>query len=139
MKIVLKSELTELARARDFVREKTQKLTCNSFSEEAVGELQLAVTEAVTNIIKHSYSGEAGQRIEIIAEDFPGGIQIILHHDGAGFDPQLVPPPSFDGSREGGFGLFIISKCVDFFNYSTDKHKRNTIRLVKISKKEGKK
>lgn len=138
MKILLNSELTELARAREFVRETADRVTNKKMSEENIGQLQLAVTEAVTNIIKHSYDGKAGHRIEIIAESFADGIQIILNHWGSSFDPRFVPPPVFDGSRESGFGLFIISKCVDFFGFSTDKQNRNTIRLIKISKKEGK-
>jgi len=46
-----------------------------------------------------------------------------------------VPPPVFDGSTDGGFGLFIISKCVDFVSYSTDMQDRSTILLIKNSKK----
>ena len=133
MKIFLDSDLQELARARRFVHDSTRSLTNKKMPEESIEQLQLAVTEAVANIIKHAYGGEKGNQIEVIAESFAGGIQVILHHWGESFDPSSVPPPVFDGSSESGFGLFIISKCVDFFGYSTDKQNRNTIRLIKNS------
>lgn len=138
LKINLSSDLTELARARRFVLETAQRMTNERMSPEKIAELQLAVTEALTNVIKHSYNGEKGHPIELAAESFADGIQIIIYHCGTSFDPQSAPPPVFDGTRDGGFGLFIISKCVDFFGYSTDKNQRNSIRLIKISKSRKK-
>lgn len=131
MKVQLESNLQELARAREIVREAAIKMTDRKMPPDKIEELQLAVTEAVTNVIKHAYDGESGHRIEFQMETVADGIQVVIHHWGKGFDPVSAAAPVFDGSQEGGFGLFIISKCVDFFAYSTDKRNRNTIRLIK--------
>jgi sigma-B regulation protein RsbU (phosphoserine phosphatase) len=135
MRILLDSNLQELERVRRFVREAASILPNISMAEENVEQLHLAMTEAVTNIIEHGYHGEGGHKIEVIAESFADGIQIAIHHWGEGVDPKKVPPPVFDGSADGGFGLFIISNCVDFVSYSTNEQNRSTILLIKNSKK----
>jgi len=131
MKILLDSDLQELARARRFVFDSARRLTNKKMPEESIFKLQLALTEVITNIVKHSYHNEKGNRIEVVAESFANGIQLIIHHWGESFEPASIPPPVFDGSSESGFGLYIISKCVDFVGYSTDKKNRNTLRLIK--------
>lgn len=134
MRIFLKSNLQELDSARRFVREAARILPNDPMIDESVEQLQLAVTEAVANIIKHAYRGESENKIEVVAESVGDDIQIALHHWGDGVDPTKVPPPVFDGSKDGGFGVFIIQNCVDFVGYSTDEQNRNTILLIKNSK-----
>ncbi|MEP6901116.1 MAG: SpoIIE family protein phosphatase, partial [Actinomycetota bacterium] len=136
MSLLINSDLSELARTRRFVREAASNLPKYPITGESVEQLELAVTEAVTNIIEHAYRNISGNKIEISAERFADGIQIALHHWGEEFDSLTIPPPSFDGSRDGGFGLFIISKCVDTVIYSRDKQNRNTILLIKNSKNQ---
>jgi anti-sigma regulatory factor (Ser/Thr protein kinase) len=131
MKVHLDSVFTELSRARRLVREATAVLTNKTMAEESVEQLELAVTEAVANVIRHSYDGESGHRIEFVVEGTIDGIEVKIHHWGKSFRPAKIPEPVFDGTSESGFGLFIISRCVDFFDYSTDKQNRNTIRLIK--------
>ena len=134
MKIILESNLEELKRVRRNVREAALSLPNISLDEESIGELELAVTEAIANIIEHAYHGEKGKKIEFIIEGFADGIQVVFHHWGKSFDPAAVPPPVFDITAEGGFGLYIISNCVDFVGYATDESSRNTIRLIKNSR-----
>ncbi|MBS1792413.1 MAG: SpoIIE family protein phosphatase [Acidobacteria bacterium] len=133
MRIHLTSDLKELDRARRFVREASVILPGSPMAEESVDQLQLAVTEAVANVIEHGYRGEGGHRIEMSAESYAGGIRFEIHHWGEGVDPASVPAPVFDDTAEGGFGLFIISNCVDFVSYSTDDQNRSTILLIKNS------
>jgi anti-sigma regulatory factor (Ser/Thr protein kinase) len=51
---------------------------------------------------------------------------------GATFGPEGVAPPNFDGSRDSGFGLFIIAQSVDEVRYSCDASGRNCVSMVKI-------
>lgn len=71
----------------------------------------------------------------LTAQDFEKGLQISLQHSGKKFDPTNIEAPVFDGSRESGFGLFIISNCVDSVIYSFDSNNRNTISMIKNFKK----
>jgi anti-sigma regulatory factor (Ser/Thr protein kinase) len=82
--------------------------------------------------MKHAYHGRADQRIELEADAFPDRVSIRLHHLGDSFDPASVPPPALDGSRESGFGIYLISKSVDDMRYSRDERGRNCVTLVKV-------
>jgi len=99
--------------------------------EESLCQFELAVTEAASNIMRHAYQGRTDQRIRVIVEAFPDRMVMRLWHCGLAFDPQAAPPPAFDGSREHGFGVYIITRCVDEVRYVRDAHGENGICLVK--------
>jgi serine/threonine-protein kinase RsbW len=106
--------------------------------EDSVAGLELAVNEAVSNIMKHAYHGRKDQSIHLEAEAFPGRLAIQLHHLGDAFDPSTVAPPPLDGSRDSGFGAYIIARSVDEVRYYRDERGRNCIALVKARKAGGK-
>ena len=128
----IRSDLADLRRAREFVREFCRMVPEGLLDEDDVAELELAVNEAASNIMKHAYHGRADQRIQLEAETFPGRVSIRLHHLGDSFDPAAVSPPALDGSRESGFGIYLITKSVDDVRYSRDERGRNCIALVKV-------
>jgi two-component system sensor histidine kinase/response regulator len=55
----------------------------------------------------------------------------LLWHGGMAFDPETVKPPAFDGSRDGGFGVYSITHSVDQVRYLRDQQGRHGICLVK--------
>jgi anti-sigma regulatory factor (Ser/Thr protein kinase) len=55
-----------------------------------------------------------------------------VRHLGLPFDPAIVPPPSFDGSRESGFGVYLIAHSVDSVRYYRDALQRNCMALEKL-------
>lgn len=95
-------------------------------------ELELAASEAAANIIKHAYGGSPDHVIMLKAEAFQDQITLRFDYGGKGFDPSSVEPPSFDGSRDGGFGLFLIAATVDEARYSSGQDGRNVIVLTKL-------
>jgi anti-sigma regulatory factor (Ser/Thr protein kinase) len=127
----LRSDLAELRRARAFVRAVCSELPGTSLAADRVTELELAVNEATSNIIKHAYHGRTDQRIHLEAETFPDQVVIRLHHIGDPCDPSSVAPPVLDGSQESGFGLYLIKQSVDDVRYYCDARGRNCIALVK--------
>jgi anti-sigma regulatory factor (Ser/Thr protein kinase) len=82
--------------------------------------------------MKHAYRGRADQRIQLEADASPDRVSIRLHHLGDPFDPAAVSPPALDGSRESGFGVYLITHSVDEVRYSRDERGRNCLELVKI-------
>jgi sigma-B regulation protein RsbU (phosphoserine phosphatase) len=130
----LRSDLKELGRSRQFVRAFCRDLPGAPLDDESVSKLELAVTEACSNIIKHAYHGRADQWIHLEAEAFPGEVSIRLHHLGDSFDPSKVPPPALDGSQMSGFGMYLITRSVDEVRYYRDERGRNCIALVKARK-----
>ena len=125
------SDLAQLANVRAFVRAFCVRHASGSPDEDGLAQLELAVNEALSNIIRHAYPGQADQRIQVEANSSEAGIVVELHHYGRAFDPEAARPPSFDGSRDGGFGVYIIAQSVDAVSYSQDASGRKTIRLVK--------
>ena len=76
-------------------------------------EVELALQEAATNVVRHAYKNEPGQRIRLDVAVDEHELELTITHDGEDFDPEAVPPPSFDGSRTGGFGIHLIRKLMD--------------------------
>ena len=98
--------------------------------------MELAVNEAVSNIIKHACLGKTQQKIHIEADALDDRIIVSIYHWGKAFDPpKSTQLPELDGSQESGFGLFFIDSCVDEITYSEDKNGKNCIRLVKRTKR----
>src|SRR5262245_57243695 len=113
----IQSDLSRLSEIRTFVRQ-----FCSSVPEARMGvdetaALELAVDEAASNIMKHAYHGREDQWIDVEAEAFPGRVCIKLHDTGDPFEPSLAVLPGPDGTRESGYGMFIISQSVDEVHY----------------------
>ncbi|MGH9760007.1 MAG: ATP-binding protein, partial [Blastocatellia bacterium] len=83
------------------------------------------------NIINHAYAGREDRLIQIEAQADDESLSFELGHFGVPFEPKVPDVPAFDGSREGGFGLFIISQLADKVTYSTDDTGRHVVRLAK--------
>jgi PAS domain S-box-containing protein len=127
----LRSDLAELRRARAFVRTVCSELPGAPLAAARVAELELAVNEAASNIMKHAYHGRTDQQIHLEAETFPDQVVIRLHHIGDPCDPSSVPPPALNGSQESGYGIYLITQSVDDVRYYCDARGRNCIALVK--------
>lgn len=130
----INSDLRRLRQAREFVRSFCSNLPHTPLDEDSASALELAVNEAASNIMKHAYRGRADQWIHVEAEAFPDRLSIRLHHFGEPFDPSMAPPPPLDGSRDSGFGAYIITKSVDEVRYYHDERGRNCVALIKFRK-----
>jgi serine/threonine-protein kinase RsbW len=80
--------------------------------EETHADLKLALTEAVSNSIRHAYAEEGGY-VEIAYGLSGTHLEVEVLDDGAGFDPER--PPSLEGEEltEGGLGIAIIRTIAD--------------------------
>jgi sigma-B regulation protein RsbU (phosphoserine phosphatase) len=130
VELEISSDLKELARARAFVREFCTGLA-DPPADELIDQLELAVTEAASNVMRHAYGARTDRLIQLVAEAFDDRLVLRLHHLGQSFDPAAVRPPVFDGSQEGGFGMYIISQSVDEVRYYRDERGRNCISMMK--------
>jgi serine phosphatase RsbU (regulator of sigma subunit)/anti-sigma regulatory factor (Ser/Thr protein kinase) len=130
----IRSDLRDLRRAREFVRAFCTTLPGSPLDPDRIAALELAVNEAASNVMKHAYHGRTDQRIHLEAEAFPDHVAVQLHHLGDPFDPSAVPPPSFDGSRESGFGVYLITRSADDVRYYRDERGGNCIALTKMRK-----
>jgi anti-sigma regulatory factor (Ser/Thr protein kinase) len=124
-------DLTHLGTVRAFVRRFCREVLSPALSEEGTDQLELAVAEATSNIIRHAYHGRSDRRVQFTADAFGDRVVLQICHEGEAFDPATVRAPAFDGSREGGFGIYIMAQSVDEVRYFRDESGRNCVRLVK--------
>lgn len=134
--MTINSDLRQLHQAREFIRTFCERLPDCLLGRNGECSLELAVNEAASNIMKHAYRGLNDQPIRIEAEAYRGYVAIRLHHHGNAFTPTPLSPPSFENPRESGFGLYMLSQCVDEIHYYQDSHGMNCISLTKLSKQE---
>ncbi len=76
------------------------------FGPEDVYDLKLAVTEAVTNVIRHA----AVDSFEIEYRASPEVVEITVMDAGGGFEAE---ESSHEPGHDGGFGLAVIRSLVD--------------------------
>lgn len=126
----LPASLDELGRVRSLIEEVCGS-GCLRFREEQVAALLLAVNEAFVNVVEHAYAGVADGRVRLETECGGEVLEVRMVHRGASFDPETVPPPSFDGSRDGGFGVYLIAASVDEVAYEDLPGGERVIRLRK--------
>lgn len=82
-------------------------------SEETLGDLKLAVTEACSNSVRHGY-GEGGEGVvEILYELQPDRLVVEVTDEGPGFDAKGAR--SDEDLAEGGLGIAIIKAVSDEF------------------------
>ena len=91
--------------ARDAVLEHAQSLPTTTMED-----LQLLVSEVVTNAVRHGGAAD-GQTIELRMVEGPETLRIEVTDDGPGFERHR-PTPRTDG----GWGLFFVDKLASRWN-----------------------
>ena len=93
--------------------------------------MELAVNEVASNIMRHAYRGRTDQRIWVRVNNEDSVFKVRLLHTGEPFrNVDRMPLPSLKGSKEGGFGLFIISRAVDTVDCGEESDGRQYIELA---------
>ena len=107
--------------------------------EQGIFEVQMAVDEACTNIIKYAYSGKEGI-INIYCELQDNYFSVTIMDTGRSFDPNTVLPPDIqtglDKRQVGGLGIYLMRKLMDEVSYSFDTEKGNTLVMKKALNKK---
>ena len=128
----IQSQTEKLNLVRDFVSAAAQKF---GFDEETIGKIILAVDEACTNIIKHSYGYGPHHDIDIEIGQDGKKFEIIITHRGKSFDPGAVRTPDMkeylSHFRRGGLGIHLMRSLMDVVEYTTLPDQSNVVRLVK--------
>jgi len=99
--------------------------------DELVADLKLALTEAVSNSVRHAYADESGF-VSIVYELGGNELAVEVVDDGKGFDPER--PPALEGEEltEGGLGIAIIRTIADEFELQSSPGVRGSrLRFVK--------
>jgi anti-sigma regulatory factor (Ser/Thr protein kinase) len=135
--IRLCADLSQLKAIRDFVAEASRDLDVEDW---IIPDVQLAVDEICSNVIKHGYGGRGGE-IEVTVEPIEDGVQVTVRDWGIAFDPQTVAVPNVDAPLElrslGGLGLFLVRQLMDNVRFEFDGERGNSVTMVKRLRQEG--
>ncbi|HZI89862.1 MAG TPA: SpoIIE family protein phosphatase, partial [Candidatus Polarisedimenticolia bacterium] len=127
------AEDRHLAEIRDFIQEAGEKL---QIPGRTLGNTKLAVDEACTNVVKHSYNGQVGF-IEVIVTGNLREFSIQIHDTGESFDFRNVQSPDLkkyvETRRRGGLGVFIMNQLMDEVRY----HGTPSGNVLTMTKKLG--
>jgi serine/threonine-protein kinase RsbW len=98
-------------------------------SELDATHVQLAVVEALNNVVAHAYQNQPGQRIAMRWCMDSEHLRIEIHDQGRGMtELPGAALPSFE--EEGGRGWPIIRMCMDQVGYRSDQD-GNVLTLIK--------
>ena len=122
------SQLEELARARTWVGDHARAA---GMPARAVNEVGLAVSEAVANVIEHSYRGEPNHAIDMQLVVDDARLVLTIHDDGEPFALEGYQPPDLNQPHEGGYGVFLIRTLMDEVHYEKPPSGGTTLTLVK--------
>ncbi|MGY6277827.1 ATP-binding protein [Methylomonas sp. MgM2] len=97
-------------------------------------QLNLVLTEATANVIKHANDSNPKENtVKITIHLQENALVIKVYDHGQGFDLDTVPTPDFDHPKENGMGLFFIRSMMDSVTY-TRQNECNVLEIIKYLK-----
>ena len=100
-------------------------------SDETLGDLKLALTEACTNSVRHAYRKGRGGTVEIVYQLEPDRLVVEVTDDGEGFEPAAAEGGNGELS-EGGLGIAIIRAIADEVEIGERESGGSRLRFVKF-------
>ena len=113
-----------------------ESATSAGFNEKDSYACQLAVSEAIENIILHGYQSANGEKITVNIEVQSGDLAIEIVDQAPPFNPSVPvenQSPSPEDPPVGGLGLVIMHKVMDEVEYKRERGK-NLLRMRKRKK-----
>lgn len=122
--------------ARENIRTVIRGLGAQGIGTETLGSVQIALAEAVNNIVEHAYGNRQSGQVRLTYEIAEHELTLRLEDDGRPFAEDALPdgvPANvdvpLDEMPEGGFGWFLIRTLTQRLTYS---RKENTNRLALV-------
>ena len=109
------------------------RLRPEPFSQEVLGDLKLALTEACTNSVRHAY-GSGDGTVEITYELYADRLVVVVVDEGEGFERSARPNVKLAGEElsEGGLGIAIIEALADEVEITERAEGGSSLRFVKL-------
>ena len=131
LELCLSNRRTEIARAQDELEKFAAQC---AFPERPLHDVQLALEEHLTNIIRYAHQDEQEHRIQVRCSWIQPELRIEIEDDGRPFNPLDHPIPNLslplDQRPIGGLGIYMIRKSLDHVEYCRE-HQRNRLVMIK--------
>jgi anti-sigma regulatory factor (Ser/Thr protein kinase) len=108
--------------------------------EEDIERIVLAVVEALTNVIRHSYGGPCDKPIILklsridCHEEGKAAIEILIRDFGEKVDPESIKGRDLEEVEPGGVGVHIMKSVMDEVEYTPNEDCGMQLRMVKVYK-----
>jgi anti-sigma regulatory factor (Ser/Thr protein kinase) len=132
-KLTIPVKLIYLPVIHAFIRENA---LLTKFSTKNIIFFNIAVEEAVTNVVKHAFLPEEDATFDVICEITPVEFKVIIQDKGLPFDPDQVeefnPEKVLDGDAQSGLGFRLMKGSVDKLSFHNKGFGGKEVHLVKF-------
>ena len=129
--LLTQGDLSELERIREFIIVKANTF---GFSNDIAYKIALAVDEACSNLIKHSFKFDSKKTISISIETERNAFTVIISDYGNPFDPNNISSPNmkeyFEHFNRGGLGVHIMKSVMDEISYIPSQNIDSSNKLI---------
>jgi len=122
------ADLQRLGEARAWGREQA---AAAGFAGRELREVELALTEAVSNVIRHGYKSDPAGVLEVHAEIDDATLTLRIVDHAPAFDPTGGEPVDLSEPNAGGYGLYLIETVMDEVTWRRRTDGANELRLVR--------
>ncbi|MEN8131296.1 MAG: ATP-binding protein [Pseudomonadota bacterium] len=126
--LTIASDFAEVGRARAWIVNLADQA---GLSSREKFELQLAVSEACTNAIKHAYAMTKDHTVELSAEIDDNQIRLVIRDFGKKLDPESYQEPDLDNPGERGYGIYLLRHLMDGIKLDVSHEKGTKVTLIK--------
>ncbi len=135
--ITVPATLDSLEPVSTFITSVTSQV---GLDDHAAWQVQLAVDEAVTNIIQHGYNEVEQGKIDLSWQLEHNELVITIRDKGRQFNPSDVPEPDIHSPLEerqaGGLGIFLMNKLMDSVRYTFHSEEGNVLVMTKRTRQD---
>lgn len=133
LELSLLNEQSEVARAQEALE---RFAVHHRIPERAFHELQLALEEHLTNILRYAYADQQAHRIQVRVTLRPQELQVEVEDDGRPFNPLKHPSPDLslplDQRPTGGLGIHMIRNSLDALEYRREQDQNILVMIKRI-------
>ncbi len=105
----------------------------SGIDEKAAFGIDMAVREAVTNAVLHGNKEDETKFVEVIVKSSPSELEIRVHDEGFGFNPELIQDPTKEENllKTSGRGIFFMRNFMDEVDWVIRPEGGTTVRMLK--------
>ena len=105
----------------------------SGISDDVAFVIDMAVREAVTNAVLHGNRQDDDKTVDITLKSSPDAVEISVHDQGPGFNPEAVPDPTVQENilKASGRGIFFMRSFMDEVDWLIRPGGGTTVRMLK--------
>jgi len=135
--LLVPSDINLLGRVRGFV---CGLLADAGFAEGFVDDVELALEEALCNVVEHAYAYDPAQSIALRVIVGAEGVSLLIRDSGQAFDPAQLPAMDLERHREGrqagGLGRYLMGTLMDAVEYRSSPEGNTLLMEKKLKGRE---